>query len=89
MITTEKIKLFDNYKGDIDGFTRREQKSKLNLFEAHEWALLDSFYQDIELLNKRLVSKYYAVSFLAELRKKCDQDGLAMLTDRINCLTEF
>lgn len=54
MITTEKIKIFNSYGGDSEGLARVGRDSEKKLFDHNDWSVIGNFYQDIELINKRL-----------------------------------
>ena len=56
MISITKIKIFDSYNGDLDRFERVGLGSEKKLLGKNDWSLIENFYQDIELINKILVT---------------------------------
>lgn len=56
MITEQKIKIYQKYGGDIDGFSRGGRKKEKLLFENSEWSLIDSILQDLEMIKEGLCS---------------------------------
>jgi hypothetical protein len=89
MITTEKIKIFNSYGGDIDGLARNSRSNDHNLISDNEWSLIDNFFQDIELINKGLAAQTYIEQTLLRLKENCDSDSFEMLTDKIECYKDF
>ncbi len=63
IINIDRLKIYRNYGGDIDGLLRMGKKSDLDVFGSDLddiWGKITSFIQDVELLEKGLVSKEYA-----------------------------
>jgi hypothetical protein len=89
MITTEKIKIFNSYGGDIDGLARNSRSNDHNLISDNEWSLIDNFFQDIELINNGLAAQTYIEQTLLRLKENCDSDSFQMLTDKIECYKDF
>jgi hypothetical protein len=89
MITTEKIKIFNSYGGDIIEFARNRGSSDHNLISDNEWQIIDNFFQEIELINKRLATQTSIEQTLLRFKIKCDSDSFKMLTDKIECYKDF
>lgn len=89
MITIDKIKIFDSYGGDIDGFASVSRDSEKKLFDNNDWALIDSFYRDIELINKRLAVQTYVEQTITKLKDNCDIKSFDLFTSRIECYDDF
>lgn len=89
MITVEKIKVFDSFNGDIDGYLRTDRKHQDKLFEDNEWLLIDSFYQDVELINKALVDETYIEQVIVDLKEKFDEDSFEMLVGKFDFYKDF
>ena len=89
MITLEKIKVFDSFNGDIDGYLRTERKYHENLFEDNEWLLIGSFYQDIELISKHLVGETYIEQVIVNLKEKFDKESFEMLAGKFDFYKDF
>lgn len=80
MITIEKYQVFRKYSGDSDGFARLASKIDKKLFDSNDWQMIDSFIQDIELINKGLVSTDYKKSTLDKIKNKTDLAAFNILT---------
>lgn len=89
MITTEKIKIFDRYKGDIDGFARVGRNYEKKRIDNNDWYLIDSFYQDIELINKGLAAQTYIAKTFSKLKENCDHTGFNWFVNRIELYKDF
>lgn len=89
MITIDKIKIFDRYGGDIDGLARVGGDFEKKLFDNNDWSLIDDFYQDIELMNKRLAAQTYIDHTIAKLKYNCDIETFDLLTSRIVYYKDF
>lgn len=89
MITKEKIKIFDRYAGDIDSFARSGRDHEKKVLSDIEWFLIDNFYQDIELINKKLAAQTYTEQTIVKLKENCDRESLDFFTIRIECYKDF
>ena len=89
MITIEKIKIFDNYGGDIDGLARVGRDYEKKLFDNNDWSLIDNFYQEIELINKRLAAQTYIEQTFANLKENCDHESFVWFIKRIDFYKDF
>ena len=87
IINIERIKIYRNYGGDIDGLLRMGKKSDLDEFGSeidNIWGKITSFSQDIELIENGLVSKEYADKTIEEIKSLCDQQAFDELTKTIS-----
>jgi len=89
MITIDKIKIFDSYRGDIDGLARVGRDSEKKLFDNNDWSLIDSFYQDIELINRRLAAQTYIEQTIAKLKDNCNDESFDWFISRIEHYNDF
>jgi hypothetical protein len=89
MITTEKIKIFNSYSGDIDGLARGGRGYEKNLFDTDDWSLIDNLFQDIELINKRLAAQTYIDQTIVKLKDNCDNDSYELFVSKIICYKDF
>ncbi|GAB3668451.1 hypothetical protein GCM10028791_43830 [Echinicola sediminis] len=89
MITLEKIIIFNSYGGDIDRLARGGRDYEKKLFVNNDWSLIDSFYQDIELINKRLSAQTYTNQTIAKLKANCDDESWDWFTNRIEFYKDF
>ena len=89
MVTTEKLKVFEKYGGDIDGLARIGSEHEKQLFDSNEWATIDILYQDIELITKRLVSHTYIEQTLKRLKENCDKSSFDFLIKKLYFFHDF
>jgi hypothetical protein len=72
MINLEKIKIYFSYDRDIDSWARCATKNEKRKISNEDWYLLDTFSQDIILLNNKLTSVDYANELRAKLINNFD-----------------
>jgi hypothetical protein len=87
IININKLKIYRNYGGDIDGLLRIKKKADLDTFGSdldNIWAKITSFTQDIELIEKGLVSKEYEDKTINEIKALCDDLAFDELTKTIS-----
>lgn len=89
MLTIEKIKIYNKFGGDIDGFSRIGKTAKENLFNENDWGLIDEFEQDTKLISDRLVSKEYRERVLNKLNENCDSETKNYFTSKILFYSDF
>ena len=87
IINIDRLKIYRNYGGDIDGLLRMGREADLNAFGSDIdkiWGKITSFTQDIELIEKGLVSKEYADKIINEIKALCDDQAFDELTKTIS-----
>ncbi len=89
MITTEKLKVFNSYGGDIDGLARVGRDHEKALFDNDDWYIISSFYQDIELIKNRLAAQTYIDQTIDKLKLNCDKDSFEKLTNDLPLYNDF
>lgn len=89
MITIEKIKIFDRYVGDIDSFARSGRDHEKKLLNNNEWFLIDNFYQDIELISKKLADQGYTEQTIVKIKDNCDRESFDLFANRIESYKDF
>jgi len=89
MLTIEKIKIYNKFGGDIDGFSRGGKTSEHNLFSDNDWSLIDEFEQDVKLISDRLVSKEYREKALIKLNENCDLETKDYFKYKIPFYSDF
>lgn len=89
MLTIEKIKIYNTFGGDIDGFSRGRKTSEQNLFSDNDWSLIDEFEQDVILISDRLVSKEYREKALIKLNENCDLETKDYFKSKIPFYSDF
>jgi hypothetical protein len=76
MITYKKIELFKKFNGDIDHFARAgSPQEKMNISDK-DWALIDSFLQDLTLVEKGLAAEGFAISLDIRLKANIDDESV-------------
>lgn len=73
MITEIQIKLFNKY-GDIDCWARNSSTKEKLIMTDNDWYQIDSFLQDLILVEKGLTSIEFNNSLNNKLRENCDSD---------------
>lgn len=89
MITTEKLKIFDKYKGDIDAFARIGRETEKTVLTDNDWQLIDSFKQDIVLINKGLSSSDFNSKTIAQIKNNTDKNAFDTLSKQIVGFNDF
>jgi hypothetical protein len=72
MITHQKLKIYDEYNGDIDSWARMGSRHQNSLMNDDDWLLIDSLIQDIILEKKGIISKEFSDSLHQKLIEVCD-----------------
>jgi len=62
MISTEKLVIYKKYGGQIDFFERFGSSEEKSIIKNDDWHLIDGFIQDIEMIDKGLISKEYKLN---------------------------
>lgn len=91
-INIEKLKVYNSYRGDIDGICRNNQQAEKAIFGdslGKTWALISSKLQDIELISKRLASYDLTKNTLTELYETTDAETFKLFTAKIPFYADF
>ncbi len=79
MINIEKIKIYNSYRGDVDGFGRASNRDK-RIIDSSEFSFIESIIQDIKLIEKGLASENYISLVNKKLLENCnDMDTINYL----------
>ena len=89
MITIEKLKIFDKYKGDIDAFALVGRETENTVITDYEWQLIDNLKQDIELINKGLSSSDYNSKTISQIKSNTDKYAFDTLSKQIVGFNDF
>jgi hypothetical protein len=79
MISKYKLRIFKKYGGDIDMFARAGTKSDHKLIEDPEWYTISSLIQNLQLIDKKLVSAEFEQKTLAEIKQKVEPEAVDLL----------
>lgn len=83
MITIEKLKIYKQYEGDEDMFSRAGRTSHQQLFDKHDWAIITDCEQSIELIAKGMTSVEFRNKTIQDMRKIFDSDAFTEITKMI------
>jgi len=85
MITLEKIKIYNNFKGDIDKWIRIGSKIEKVQMEDEDWYVIDGLIQDIKLVKKNLTSNEFAEKLEIRIIDNCDTvETISQLNKLVN-----
>jgi hypothetical protein len=71
MITEAGLAVYRSFNGDGDGFARAGTVAQKAQLSGTEWGLVESFLQDLYLVQQGLVSAEYAVGVQHRLAHQC------------------
>ncbi|MGQ1908810.1 hypothetical protein ACT3CE_03375 [Marinifilum sp. RC60d5] len=83
MITAEKIRVYQKYGGDIDGISRGGRNKEKELFQDKDWSLIDSVFQDSEIIKKGLCSLEYKNRFEKTLLDSFDSGAIELINKTV------
>lgn len=73
MITKEKLKIFQEFDGDVDQWVFFGSKREHSIMQDADWSLIESLLQDILIVRRGLASEKYAENLKIRLRENCDR----------------
>lgn len=91
-INIEKLRIFNSYDGDIDGFCRNNKANEKEIFGENlskNWTFITNIIQDLELISKRQTSYEYAKKTFTELEKNTDKETFELLTQKVDFYSDF
>jgi len=56
MITSDKVRIYEKYDGDIDGFARSSKISELDILTDQDWRFIDEILQRLLIIQSGLGS---------------------------------
>ena len=74
MLTLEKLKIYDRYEGDIDGWTRTRKNNDKSAMTDDDWFLIDELRQGLSLVSSGRVSAEFAASVESKLFSSTDSE---------------
>ena len=74
MITTEKLKMYKKYSGNIESWDRFGKKKDKDFLEYEEWELIDELIQNLEMVEKGFVSESFTSQIFDKLKEVCDSE---------------
>ena len=83
MITIDKIKIYKQYNGDIDGLARVGTKEEKSTMNDNDWFLIEGFIWDINFVKKGLASDTLMNSINERLKENCDSEETSQAVKEI------
>jgi hypothetical protein len=77
MITEEKLRIFEKYGGDPDGWARIATVPVKTTMSDADWNEIAALLQKLTLVKRGLVAAEYAVRIDAELAERASTDAVA------------
>lgn len=74
MITKRKLRIYADYKGDIDNWTRFDSKEEKQLIGKGEWSTIESLIQDFRLVKEQLGPEGYYQKVIERANEICDNN---------------
>jgi hypothetical protein len=56
MITPEKLRIYEKFRGDIDGFARGSKLSEREFITDQDWRLIDEILQSLSIVQSGFAS---------------------------------
>ncbi|WP_341836436.1 hypothetical protein WJU16_00860 [Chitinophaga pollutisoli] len=72
MITKEKILVYKKYHGDLDDWSRWGSRRERRKIAVEEWRVLESYCQDIRIVQNGLAAAAFAVRLEGALKHDFD-----------------
>lgn len=74
IITIEKLKEYEAFRGYYDGFYLQKVKSGENSTSNEEWNLISELAQDIRMVHKKLAAESFVEILNNRLKENCEDD---------------
>jgi len=74
MITINKIRIYNRFNGDVEGWARVGTIEEKSIMNDNDWFLIEQFIQGIEVVNKGLASDTFKELLIERLKESCDSD---------------
>lgn len=72
MITLEKLKEYERFRGYYDGFYMQKVRIGTDVTTSEEWHLIGSLIQDVKLVDNKLASKDFELRLNKALEENCN-----------------
>lgn len=79
MLTKKKINIYIKYSGDLDAFTIAGTKKEKAIMGDEDWMLIDDLVQDVELMQKNLISKEMKDRVYEKMKMNLVDEDIEML----------
>ncbi len=74
MITREKLRIYKKYSGDSGAWIRFGKKTEFDSMDGEDWAIIDEFLQNLEMIQKGLVSEQFKAQILDKFNATFDHE---------------
>ncbi|WP_149304152.1 hypothetical protein [Pareuzebyella sediminis] len=74
-ITKDKLKIYKKYSGNIDSWARSGKRKEHELMSDDDWHLIGELIQELELIEKGLVSEDYKDRILSKFNAACPDEA--------------
>ncbi len=74
MITQNQVKIYNSFRGDMDGLLRVSQREQNGIINTADGPLIASLIQDIHLVKNGLASTIFARELRERLWQNCDSE---------------
>ncbi len=84
MITLEKLRIFERYNGDADGFVRTGTKTEKECIDNNDWIFIDNMIQNLEMIKNEVCSNDFKNRTLIDLDSQFEFDAKDILLKRFD-----
>ncbi|WP_149272939.1 hypothetical protein [Pareuzebyella sediminis] len=74
-ITKDKLKIYKKYSGNIGSWARLGKRKEYELMSDDDWHLIGELIQELELIEKGLVSEHYKDRILSKFDAVCPDES--------------
>lgn len=75
MLTREKLNIFEEFDGDIDGWTRMGSDTGHSCMTETDWSLIDRLVMDLGIAESGLASSEFRVQLEERLRENAADES--------------
>lgn len=92
VITMEKLKIYERYNGDEDGYARAGKGSEKAVFgddEENIWGRIRSAYANLDMIGRGLAADGFTKEVLMALKAGCDAESFEKMTSKLIFYRQF
>ncbi len=82
MITLEKLRIFERYNGDADGFVRTGTKTEKECLDNNDWIFIDNVIQNLNMIKNGVCSNDFKNRTFLDLDSQFEFGAKTMLLKR-------
>lgn len=83
MITIDKVRIYQRFNGNIDGWARVGTKEEKSIMSDNDWFLIEGFITDIKLVKTGFASDTFVNTMNEKLKKNCDKEETVKALEEI------